>query len=212
MMIRGELGRLNTPKADVVFLAGVGGVGKTSVINILKKLEPDIQVMPSITRTVYAKMGLTEEKQAMALTAEQRQEFQSLIFKTYLEETAKFITENRGKGPVVIDRSPFDHVSYKTYILPEMSVEEHVSLVIEAQNFMQRFGEESLTLLFPFPVPWAWNSTNSDGMRYAPAGKNLAWHGLLAMLVETRSHSRYEYLMSTTPMGRAYEVLSYIVD
>lgn len=195
---------------NIVFLAGAGGVGKTSVIEEIRKLEPSVRVMPSITRKVYERMGLTDEKQAMALTSEQREEFQSLIFATYLEETSRFVRENLGHS-IVIDRSPFDHVSYKTYILPEMTRTEHENLVGQANKFMSSVYEHTVyTALFPFPVHWA-TENSSDGMRFSPDGKNYCWHALLSTLLGENEASTH-YLEAKTIRGRAYEILKLLVS
>lgn len=200
-----------------IFLAGAGGVGKTSVLQRILELEPDrFLVMPSITRDVYKAMGWTEQS-ALAAPLEERIKFQQLLFKTHCDKVQEIADamDRTGKS-AIFDRCPLDYVSYQISTIDTLTLAQIKSLSQVADTLMRSAGKEAELKIFyfPYPVPWAGADDMSDGLRYAPASKNLSWNSNLRHLLygplNLRQHART--LTKSTVNGRVYEILREVTE
>lgn len=167
----------------VVYLAGVGGVGKTTMVDAIEKSMPDVMIVRSASRKAYVDKGVTE-RQALAETEDQRIEFQTQIFKDYKQSWDDAIYSDA--QVILFERSPFDYLSYQAATLPTLSLAAYEAGQYVAQHMMA-FADLHQTILYvPFPVPWERAETASeseDEVRYAPSGKNLAWDSVLRRMI-----------------------------
>lgn len=184
----------------IVFNSGAGAVGKTSVVNKVLELAPSrgrkVVSLPSITRSVYAKLGISTEKSATEMTFEQQWELQMAIQAAYYEAITTFIVANADADLIMIDRSPLDHVAYLFHNLAfKLSLKECLFQMERAwQFFVKVLGmeevEEVVLLHYAFPQHWQVPkddedvaNASSDGFRFDAGGKNLLWSLNLEALV-----------------------------
>lgn len=177
-----------------MFHAGVGGVGKTSVVQKIVEFAPafgrSVAVMPSITRSVYARLGITGEKTATEMTPEMQFTLQREIQKTYYESSVKFVLDNIDKDVVMIDRSPLDHISYLLHNLAfHMSLQECLDATGHAWDWLHDLRQACSALVilyYGYPEPWhiaAGERESSDGFRFDSGGKNFMWDCILQSLL-----------------------------
>lgn len=198
---------MNPPKHKpvVVFNSGAGAVGKTSVVN--KCLEfgypygVNVVAMPSITRTVYAKLGIDTERAATYLSPEDQHILQDAIYETYFECVTQFVDDHQDRDLIMIDRSPLDHVSYNLHILSQsMTLEQSTFRLERAQLFLAKMclkASKVVLMYYPFPDYWhTYETESSDGFRYDSGGKNLLWALALEALI-ARSYPEISYEVQT---------------
>lgn len=87
-------------------MTGAGGTGKTTVLNILTERYPDIPVLPSPIRSVYARWGINEEDQEK-MSFEEKLKLQEDIYQT------RFATEDEYGHSFISDRTVLDHFCYQ---------------------------------------------------------------------------------------------------
>lgn len=184
----------------IVFNSGAGAVGKTSVVNKVLELAPSysrkVVSLPSITRSVYAKLGISTEKSATEMTFEQQWDLQMAIQAAYYEAIENFVKANYEADLIMIDRSPLDHVAYLFHNLAfKLSLKECLFQQARAWDFLVKVLEmpevDSMVLLhYAFPQHWQVpkddedvNNASSDGFRFDAGGKNLLWALNLEALV-----------------------------
>lgn len=184
----------------IVFNSGAGAVGKTSVVNKVLELAPShgrkVVSLPSITRSVYAKLGVSTEKSATEMTFEQQWELQMAIQAAYYEAIEAFINANADADLIMIDRSPLDHVAYLFHNLAfHLTLKEGLHQIDRAWSFLTKVltlepVEEVYLLHYRFPQHWQVptdsedvENASSDGFRFDAGGKNLMWSLILESLV-----------------------------
>ena len=209
----------------VVFLAGPGGVGKTSVSLALLAQADELCInatlAPSTTRRSHAEFGGLNEQDTATLTPERMRALQDKVFADYRESLAEQVTRAKANGTelLVIDRSPYDYASYYVQNEPTLVLEQVVEKLALADSAMQAVADskdvETYMWLFTFPTSWSASSPVSadDGWRRAPAGKNWVWSALIEQLVDKRLplavtlhkvHAKHE----GTPAYRAAMILA----
>ena len=213
----------------IIFFSGVGAVGKTSVIDEFKN-DDNFRVMPSITRSVYAKLGIESEEAALNSSIDTKLLLQQTIFFTYIDTVRKLAKSSVSEN-LIIDRSPIDHWSYfmskykPTILNDENYVKKYRKLVYLKEVATLAFFEELkfnyediLVVKFPFPNPWnTKDTTSSDGFRSDAYSSNLNWEKDLAdSLSNCRSKLSFNLdvlvLKSglATPTDRYKEILGYL--
>ena len=213
-------------KLNVLFLAGAGGVGKTSLSNALLKVGPEFNIITSIvgstTRASYAKHGLSSEADALNLDTEARLNLQRTIMEDYgnnLIENVK-AHKNTDTQLLVIDRSPYDHASYVIQNNPQIELDKINKIISQANSIIKQVKSlsetESLVHIdiqfLPFPTPWSSSSKIEDGFRYVPAGKNFIWSLCLKQLIEEQIpaltyFSSFKNSSNDTPEERANVIM-----
>lgn len=173
---------------SVIFLSGVGAVGKTAVIDAIKNLVP-CTTLPSITRSVYAKYGFNKEQDYLTADESTKINLQQDIFFTYLSKTREVISSTK---LAIIDRSPIDHWSYFVsknesrvnsclygdMVYRNMSKQREVI----CQAFFEEVCQSRKVLYVKFPFPNPWNSKDlesSDGFRADTYRNNYEWDLIL---------------------------------
>jgi predicted ATPase len=176
----------------IVFNSGAGAVGKTSVVAKTLELAPsfdrNVVSLPSVTRSVYARLGYPTEKAATELTFEQQWELQMAIQQAYYEAIKQFITSNPTADLVMIDRSPLDHVSYLFHNLAfKLSLKDCLFQMNRAWAFLVEvlaMQEVNDVWIVHYKFPDHWHvpkdgedtaNASSDGFRFDAGGKNLLW-------------------------------------
>lgn len=193
--------------SNIVFNSGAGAVGKTSVVTKTLEMAPSygrkVVSLPSVTRSVYAKLGIPTEKLATEMTFEQQWTLQMAIQEAYYEAIRKFITENPEADTVMIDRSPLDHVAYLFHNLAfKIGLRECLAQMDKAWSFLAEIiampvVDDVWIIHYPFPGHWQMPKENekedldnasSDGFRFDAGGKNMLWAlNLEALLARTEN-------------------------
>jgi predicted ATPase len=181
-------------KPNVVLNSGAGGVGKTSVVTKVMEFAPSfnkrVVTMPSPTRSVYARLGISTEKKATEMTLQEQFDLQDAIHEAYYSHAESFILGNQDADLIMIDRSPLDHVSYLLHNLArEMTMTQVNERVSQAYSWMfeQSLNARTLQILcYPFPQSWHVETDNdsSDGFRFDKGGKNFLWACVLDSLLD----------------------------
>ncbi len=213
----------------IIFFSGVGAVGKTSAIEEFKN-DNNFSVMPSITRSVYAKLGIESEAAALNSSINTKLLLQQTIFFTYMDSVRKHAASTYG-AHLIIDRSPIDHWSYfmskfnPTILNDKDYAKKHRELVylreVATLAFLEELKfnyEDILVVKFPFPNHWnTKDTTSSDGFRSDSYSSNLNWEKDLAdSLSNCRSKLSFNLdvlvLKSglATPTDRYKEILGYL--
>jgi hypothetical protein len=209
----------------IVFNSGAGAVGKTSVVNKVLELAPShnrkVVSLPSITRSVYAKLGYPTEKAATELTFEQQWELQMAIQAAYYEAITTFIRANGEADLIMIDRSPLDHVAYLFHNLAfKLSLKECLFQMDRAWSFLAEIVgmeevEEVQVIHYRFPQHWQVPkddedvaNASSDGFRFDAGGKNMLWALNLEALLE-RTCEEVEKRWPKMDQYKAFNVTSW---
>jgi hypothetical protein len=189
--------------SNIVFNSGAGAVGKTSVVTKTLEMAPihgrKVVSLPSITRSVYAKLGYPTEKAATELSFEQQWELQMAIQQAYYDSIREFIKANPDADIVMIDRSPLDHISYLFHNLAfKLSLKECLFQMDRAWSFLAEVigmpeVDDVYVIHYAFPQHWQMPTDNedvenasSDGFRFDAGGKNMLWAlNLEALLART---------------------------
>lgn len=208
-------------KPHIVCFLGVGGVGKTSVLEELNDNRQDLpfsfSTCPSPTRLAYSKLGLNTEAEALALPLAQKENFQTVVYETYKEVVSSFVADNRHVDVLVFDRSAYDYASYQLVSFPNWSVQKVRSLEVDVQRFYaSTFRDYKIShFYFPFPAPWLVEDTYHDDFRHRPHAKNYVWDSTLKRVFNdwTVGLETYRTLPSSLSAGaRAELVVSHLVD
>jgi Ni2+-binding GTPase involved in maturation of urease and hydrogenase len=209
------------PRRPTVFVnSGAGAVGKTSVV--LKALEYadayglKIISVPSTTRQVYAALGISTEKAATEMSTEEQFHLQEAIHNSYYENTAKFIRENQDVDVIMIDRSPYDHVSYQLHNMARhltlKDVQEDLKRAHQFMLLIVQNASQTILMQYKFPDYWhTYETESSDGFRYDSGGKNFLWASALASMWQEADVEVTKLMMETsvqTPNG-AFNVIGW---
>lgn len=208
-------------KPHIVCFLGVGGVGKTSVLEELNDNRQDLpfsfSTCPSPTRLAYSKLGLSTESEALALPLEQKENFQTVVYETYKEVVSAFVADNQHVDVLIFDRSAYDYASYQLVSFPNWSVQKVRNLEVDVQRFYaSTFRDHAVShFYFPFPAPWLFEDTAYDDFRYRPHAKNYVWDSSLKRLFKDWSTTldSYRTLPASLSAGaRAELVISHLTD
>lgn len=198
MMVLNRLGDLR------IFFTGTGGTGKTTTMEHVLKLFPDLNVVPSPARGVQKKYGVTEVDQ-LKMDPSLLLDMQCEIFET------KFRQDNGPDAgelpPCISDRTLLCQLAYSLqrcwHTIPEPLLEEMKVKVV--QTF------QTYDVVFYFPLG-AIPDPQSDGFRLtaksARAGHDLLIQGLIQELRLDR-HSRIVRVPPGSPEDRAAHVISW---
>jgi predicted ATPase len=96
--------------------SGAQSTGKTTLLNHLQKLNPDINFVSEVTRLVRREYNVPINEEGTDIT-------QTLIMSKHLENI--FNTENRNKN-CILDRCSLDGIVYTHWLCNEASVNMHV--------------------------------------------------------------------------------------
>jgi hypothetical protein len=177
---------------NLVFTSGAGSTGKTSVVDALKTMAPvfgkKVVSMPSITRSVYAELGINSEGAALDMNIEDQKRLQTAINTKYYSSAEQFLNANQDADLVVIDRSPYDHITYYMHgLMMHTTAPEISGKRLTANAWIRNIArgcDMVNVVFFPFPEPWHTETESSDGFRRDPSGKNLVWSMLLEKMLE----------------------------
>lgn len=191
----------------VVMNAGAGGVGKTSVVTEAKRLGDElgyrVAVMPSITREVYASLGIPTEGSALTMSLETQLKLQNAVMETYSKRVVEFVRNNSYAELILIDRSPYDYVAYFFHNLGmTISLAEALERQQEALNVIKTvLGMSDRLIIQYYKFPDFWHTTeteSSDGFRSDKGGKNIMWDMILySMLTRLKTSSTTPTLQVT---------------
>ncbi len=189
---------------NIIFLAGAGGVGKTSVAKELKAQATSLGlkagIVKSTTRDTYARLNIGTEGDAQSLTDEQKLFLQESIMDDYSRNLQDEVTlaTVEGLDVLVVDRTPYDHLSYRMVLLPKLTL-EYIETVLETLKVFstelllprllsittQEYVKiKSSVWFFSYPTSWAKSGAANDGWRYAPGARNYVWSACLDNLLK----------------------------
>lgn len=205
----------------IVFLSGVGATGKTTIINKLREdprvvewtpgTQPaspgSIILFPSRTREYYKEIvGNVTEKEARQQEISRAVEIQNALFWSYvrdLQEVYSYFGIDAGDYPLlVVERAPYDHVSYCESMCKELSRVAGTEVVSSpeflndaefrlsvANNLLSStWGKKrnlDISVLYTtYPAPWSQSDGDKDvhaedGFRDASTRKNTTWYEAL---------------------------------
>ena len=156
--------------------AGAGGTGKTSVMELLIKETPtlDLKRIPSVSRDFYALKGVTNEAEhSQNMTADLRKQFQFEMMDYFI---ARFNRDTVGVTNFISDRTALDHLAYCIYQSPTLTLSEYKEIKEKAiQHTLDNFD---IVFFFPYPVSFS-KDVDPDSFRYAPPNKNIIIHNLI---------------------------------
>lgn len=171
-----------------ILLAGAGAVGKTATVNALNTVcaRRDLRFLAtySSTRETYARLGVTNERAALAENSvAANKELQRQVFTdnaNRLLNTADQALRTE-KQVVLADRTPYDYSAYWNTIfqssLTLAEIDDRIKLSTACLKHML-MKDDRITIdvwFFPFPQPFSKDTESSDGWRADHTGKNLAW-------------------------------------
>lgn len=166
---------------NLVTFCGVGGTGKTVTMDALRKKRPDVVTLPSIVRGYYASRGVENEiEYHRTMKAADRFGFQIGLLEHYMASTREGVMT--ANGPVVMDRSVFDHIAYSLYADPDLSAYQ--------LRHALSFGDAFLLMAprvvyFPYPTEWTLQgSATEDGFRATGIGKNYMLNATMLHLLQ----------------------------
>lgn len=176
----------------ILFLAGAGGVGKTTtgdlLLSTVQATDPAVFVKSS-TRTTYARLGIPTEAKSLELSAKDFIEFQSEIFADYCKNVRNAVSVSaKDTELIIIDRSPYDHLSYLFSKAPSLSLVDIVNRLDKADDLMlglrKDFPDFKFTVcFFPYPRKWSNSVDVNDGQRLNKDAATYTWsNALLGML------------------------------
>lgn len=182
---------------QVIMNSGVGGVGKTVTVNraaeILTERDIAFTKVSSVTREVYANKGISTEINALTLPIDVQTDLQASLLDAYLENLKMSVRSayDQRLSVVLVDRSPFDYVSYRAakYLYESRALMD--SDLERVRNMFYSFslkleGVNFSTYLYPYPVPWARSEdVSSDGFRADVGMSNLVWDCVLKDVTNT---------------------------
>ena len=182
-------------KLNLVFLSGADAVGKTSVAEELEELSTTncaIRLVRSTTRSSYAAMGIPSEKLAADMDEHILKALQERIYKDYVSSLIANIARARldRVAMLVVDRSPYDHVSYFIQLFPNLGITDIRMRVRHADNILCNLNDDKTLVLalwfFEYPTSWSSDEhIEKDLFRRAPAAKNFVWSALLENLIKS---------------------------
>lgn len=194
----------------LMFLAGAGGVGKTSTAEALVRQIGNanyVRYVPSSVRASNRAAGFQTEEVAIASDIDLRKAKQALVRRNYRDnlyaEIKSFTEQATGRAHdkqlLVIDRSPFDHVAYSLVDIPTLSLSEISTLTrkavfalhglaraVDATSGLRATYTTSI-VLFDYPTPWATSGKDApDGFRASSTmnARNFVWAKTLKCLIE----------------------------
>jgi hypothetical protein len=196
-------------KLNIIFLSGAGGVGKTSVAEqIMKQCQGALsaKLVGSTTRKSYAAMDVKDEKDARLLTPEQLEALQERIFNDYCDnlllECKNAVFEECDL--LIVDRSPYDHISYCLQMLPYLGKSvideklERALEVLDALTHSYSDSDQEVTLtawFFSYPTSWTVDESLNKWQRYAPAAKNYIWSLALRSMLYTQTRNLHDAVL-----------------
>jgi broad-specificity NMP kinase len=183
----------------VIFNAGVGGVGKTTTINrameILAVRKFKAAKVSSITRDVYANKGLATEVDTLKMPIDVQTDLQASLFTAYLENFENWAAQSYKDGVEVllVDRSPYDYISYRTarsLYSDTKIVETDCARATESLSIVRDLCEGKVdyrVYVYNYPPPWGKDESKpSDNFRADTGVANLVWHSVLEEILKRR--------------------------
>lgn len=150
----------------LIMLCGAGGAGKSTATNLLAT-RSDTVVMRSSSRDTYHRLKIPTETAAFGMDLDTQKNLQDEIMKDHLfklENTFKEASQ-AGADFLVVDRSPFDHLTYwvRTNALdPKSSNSAFMENLMRVVATIDRMSPETVGFFdFTYPTPWP----TADGMR-----------------------------------------------
>lgn len=133
-----------------IMFCGVGGTGKSVCAAAFQDTHA---TQPSITREAYAAYGIKDQKEGDAMSPEKRVAFQQFIFNFYLGKVRD--TVQVSDKPVVLERSPIDHLAYMSLVsvITDQQYQAALDLLLDLKPVL---------VYFPYPTPWG---EQDDGFR-----------------------------------------------
>ncbi len=165
----------------VIFLSGVAATGKTSIINaILARNSIDYSAMPSITRGVYLRHNIFNETTLLNSPEDIILSVQKDIFHTYISKVIEFCLKSdlEGKKLVLIDRSPYDHLSYLSSKYSRLNIIPILARNSDLAHDMMELLKNYSPKIVYLPYPNSWNKQDeisSDNFRDDGRKATLAW-------------------------------------
>lgn len=156
----------------ILMLCGAGGTGKSSVTDMLLKMDDEnnghlrehydaVVALRSTSRKTYARLGISSETAALQSDPSLQLQLQDEIMSDHLTELRNCVDQakaSQGRVLLVVDRSPLDHLSYwvrSATLAPHLSPEtifEKFKPIEEVLDYAA--PDQILWAVFPFPVIW----------------------------------------------------------
>lgn len=153
----------------IILLTGTGRTGKTSVVqSLLEKFESrgkDVEFIPSIVRGHMQSYNVFSEGDFYKQPNTLQNEIQDTLFNAYMNNLTRLVKEDTKDKTYILDRSPFDHLSYMEYVANQNGIDNPniKSYASSAQELI--LSSDSRTFYFPWPCPWT-DSEEHDPFRY----------------------------------------------
>jgi predicted ATPase len=180
-----------------VCFTGAGGTGKTTTMDALLKIMPNLQSVPSISRQVYASNNILAEQDFDLLAPSMKVKIQDEI-----RETQWKTFENR-RG-IISDRSPADHFAYYLNYCGDYVGEDQVRETFElTQDRLRTFD-----YIFYFPLQTY--AGQDDGMRKVMFGYRYRYNLILRIILKDMDIPYFTLRSTGTPEERAERIASII--
>lgn len=201
-----------------VFFVGAGGVGKTSVLELLAQkltsMGVQTEVFKSVSRDFFKAKGITTEQAGLERPEADRFQFQSELFDFYCQRLLDEMQSMRERGVEVMiaDRSPYDHLAYLIYNTPNiLDYDQMWSKVKQAETLLLdgtiEHRDRTAFVFFPCTGKWMTPSIVNDGVRHAPPSKNYTVSCLMEGLLSTVGEPTYFLDPESSVAVRADQIL-----
>lgn len=204
--------------AGIVAFCGVGGTGKTTLMNKAvdrlrdRSLGKDIIIAPSIVRAFYAERGpaygITTHMDWHRLALDKQTAFQLELLDAYVKNVEKTVEANPGKK-IFMDRSFYDHAAY---LLAQGATTRDMYTHIYEQEIA--YAENlSAVIYLDYPTPYTDSGATEDGFRDTSFGLNIRLSKIMYALVkESKSYAWGKGLPCAYMTMNAYLPLVHRID
>lgn len=194
---------------QVICLSGTGATGKTSLVEEMLALRPDLFTFsPSIVRGFYAANGIENEIEfrKSLTTSAKRFDFQRRLMTHYLTVLSQLYFAC--KTPfLLLDRALLDHGGYTLQASGEDLTKDQYDEVMNMIYHRFLFAFQPLVYLLPFPVYWD-ESNSADGFRHRHFAKDLA---VASFIQQFAHHAEHECPVSKGLSGFSPTVFRHVI-
>jgi len=176
---------------------GAGGTGKTTTLNILSEMYPDIPVLPSNTRSVYNKWNITEVDQE-TMTFQDKLRLQEDIYAVRVE------AENKCDRGFLSDRTILDNFCYQQVRCYEAM--DHPMFMEKRKLIKENMRQYDFICYFPITF-----APVGDDVRYGnPVFQNLMDNLMFAELHKLDLWKKVLTVGAGSPEDRAHKIMKLV--
>lgn len=188
-----------------IFCTGTGATGKTSVVDLIRKLVPELEHRPSPARAVHARYGVTEQNQH-----EKGPELLRNIQQDIFQEGC---SQAEAPGGCIADRSPLCNFAYALQRSHREMADPSLVRSWE-ERLKECVARMDVLAYFPFPTPWVEESLRRDDDFRLTSYASWRAHDLLirSVMADLELYDRTEVVEVCfgTPVERAVHVLEVV--